>query len=726
METRDPIISNWFDSRVSDVPERTPTPDQFEMLEPSDSEQSDAPPVEIRPFVRPAKHRALSDFTLHELLSSDTSHEVYKATYETEDQIIDFIYKKVPDNSLMCQLEAVAANLFELLATSDYIPATFAVYDKDPETGEEKCVGVASEEIPDFKPLAKDGLTMEDLDITFIKKRNLTITQLEQLHEELKWLEKEKLTLSRQLRKLENNKKKIQTRFHNFSKARNDSQEYTEEYATESIKINRRNTLDTLEVEEKQFEITGKIKAFEERMSKEFRGLTVDELKRFRISKGLGITLAASYILIEEDLHKNNLDKTGRRFDCDMTLWEIYEAFKTRNALSKVFSPRDPGFHTSVITAYDIAHFPNLRDCILGYWPSQKAYSIPSLHLVTESIRIMTRAVKSNLNIRINDYTEEENEIFKTLETNVVCKDYANATFIKFTFTNKLLYQDITNDHLQSHYRHTFKGKNDFLDSHIVELVSFRRKIFQDELLSIPECRDFFKKNYSEITQKLLTQLKSSGLVYQNTDFPEEKYDISDITLINKRSEELLDLIEHEEAKNIEKPRRLSDLTPRSDEKSVNLSMIEVNVRSLVERYRMMDKMIRMAMATYKCTDSMFGGVYCFWKTHTALADVIVKKCNEIQQSIPVSSEIGYINGMAILYSYINKKLAIFEKDKSERESRGETVDPGGMHITLINLSADLAKILLPEVSLAVMMMEQEVSRESGSKLNQDPGNGLR
>src|SRR6185312_12670772 len=121
----------------------------------------------VEPDSRPVGHKRYSDFTPAEESSHASSHEVTKGFLKTAAGLVLCFLKKNPNGTAISELEATAANFSRVLAPS-YAPRTFAVYDDD------KYIGVASQEMREFKTLTEDPLTASDLDTSFLQAKNIS------------------------------------------------------------------------------------------------------------------------------------------------------------------------------------------------------------------------------------------------------------------------------------------------------------------------------------------------------------------------------------------------------------------------------------------------------------------------------------------------------------------------------------------------------------------------
>ncbi len=132
----------------------------------------------------PAENKFFADFEKGSRLAPDTFHTVYKITEKASGK--NYFFKENPTDSPVSELEAVNAAFYRILMPQ-HVAKTYAVLDE-----KQTYIGVASEEISGFKPLAQDPLTDKDLDTSFFAKSGVNIKLLEELDEALHTLELKK------------------------------------------------------------------------------------------------------------------------------------------------------------------------------------------------------------------------------------------------------------------------------------------------------------------------------------------------------------------------------------------------------------------------------------------------------------------------------------------------------------------------------------------------------
>lgn len=149
--------------------------------------------VEVKP-IYPSRNKPFSEFVKGEFLPKTTFHKVQKVTHINSDkkEFRSFFFKENLPNSLVSELEAVIASFYKLIAPH-HTPNTYAIYDDK----KNQYIGVVSEEFPEFKSIALDPLTEEDIKTDFFDQKNLPIEFMDLLDNELLCLEEENEKIKR-------------------------------------------------------------------------------------------------------------------------------------------------------------------------------------------------------------------------------------------------------------------------------------------------------------------------------------------------------------------------------------------------------------------------------------------------------------------------------------------------------------------------------------------------
>ncbi len=464
-------------------------------------------PIDVAYLRPPVSYVELSELKLSNLKSKNTSHSVEQAVRETETEIHNYFlkYNDKNANPVIAELEATAANFYRIIAPTHVYP-TFPVYQNG------ACIGVASQAIPNFKSIAQDPLEIKDLDLTFMKEKGLSIETLDKLDDELHQLEYEleskQAIISKKLKLLEEEKAAILEKIDLFLKDDGISKSNglvvdRTNTAQELMALNKKNANDTVELINERIRLGSEIPNLKKRMCEENNDLTAYELDKFRIVKGLAIGLTSSHIFMEDDLHRNNMQKDGKRIDFDMSLWPLLAPFKYRSTTENVFAPRAPNERTSIISAYDITNSPNFKDFAPCFWPTNAptTYSSSTPDFIARYFPF-------------NWYKAEDNQAFQQLKNNPVYKHFKYVTYTKYISTTPGCYYQIASNNITDNKNYEFENHKQPLAMHATDQQQARIEGFKKVLFEIPEYREFYEKNHEKIQQELLTELKKQGIEY--------------------------------------------------------------------------------------------------------------------------------------------------------------------------------------------------------------------
>jgi hypothetical protein len=443
--------------------------------------------VITRVQTRPLENKALASFTSPQQLPHETYHVIKRAEY-IQDGEVSVFYLKVKAN--LSELEAALAAHYKLLAPN-YVPATYAVYE------ENKYVGVASAEIYNFRPLSKNPLTIDDLDVSFISRENLSFRDLDC------WQEKRRLL---------------------------------EEAAEKSAR--RKRFLDKNDYELIDKPEQGPLDKFYQDLTSQLK-ITREEFERFCDLKGLSIGLGVSYIFEEDDCHQNNISKDGKRLDFDMSMWPLVYKINDKGLIASV--RRKPRVLARTVAKEDIIHFPDISVVHPFYWPTTET---PLFSDETHEI------LKKIITLPNNRYTSTAVSINKCLSRNPVVNHYKYQTMLKYILSNPSMYEKIALLHMPEETQYQSKLMYKVLaDEHEQRIADFERT-----LIKIPEFIDFFFEYGKSVLDEFLGDLAKHNALY----IARAAHLCAEIESLNKRCEAAfvvndIDLIESIEKEKKEK-----------------------------------------------------------------------------------------------------------------------------------------------------------------------------
>jgi len=348
-------------------------------------------------------------------------------------------------NSEMIWLEAVNCGFYQLLAPY-HVSSTKAIYDEN-----NNFIAASSKGIPGFKSAREEPLREDDLYIDVLAKGFLTIDELELIDKRVR---------------------------------------------EEGLQLDK---LD------KNYIITGKIVsvAFDgknENAAPKSIQVTVKDLRNYRIVKGNAIGMTASRLNNEDDLHARNISKFGFRIDFDMSWWTIVYKFKSSGIVDWAF--RYPSKNGFVITENDIRHFPNIKDSVPFYWPTNPAPIIPEYVL---------NALASIFAISQNAFTTQENAVYQKLEIHPVFIYHKFTMLLKYILTDAEMYRNI----FKLHAPEDAKFESKYIIDMLTEEHARQIKAYREILTNMPEFREFLRHHGEHAFKSIITEFDERNKKYE-------------------------------------------------------------------------------------------------------------------------------------------------------------------------------------------------------------------
>ncbi len=460
------------------------------------------PPVVVPAPSLPLENRPLCDFSMGEQLPKTSFHEIQKAVDVKTQQSV--YLKRNTIGSVLSEIEAAIAAFYRFLAPSQ-IPITQAVYNDRNET-----VGVVSYEIPCFQTVAQEPLKEEDLNLDHLNFNDGTLFEvLDKFDKELEEIEadvaQKELEIESALDKVDEQKQFLQSRQQRLQAngivAPNELKELAAGF--------RANTEEEARLFEARCTNTERLSTFYNKLFTEHH-VTKDDFRKFRIIKGLAIGLTASYIFGEDDLHRNNMSKDGKRIDFDMSLWLILFGLKDMWFVERKL--RQPNKNAHNVTERDIVNSPILEDAQPYHWPAK-----PPGFLQSVAMRSTSGAA--------NAFSKEASAIYHKLappkpdEQGVtplesaatkVYRHYKYATLLKFIISNESIYRNIGLLHIRKDRELESKNAVETLARFQAERI----QRFKDVLVRIPEFGEFLKADGDRLLQAMLLEFEEHNKKY--------------------------------------------------------------------------------------------------------------------------------------------------------------------------------------------------------------------
>ena len=219
--------------------------------------------------------------------------------------------------------------------------------------------------------------------------------------------------------------------------------------------------------------------------------LTDADLNDPKIIRGVARGLVASWIFSEDDCHRFNISKDGKRVDFDNSNYPITGQLKPRSMLNpttildRASRPYDEKVFE--VDKDDIDHFPELKKAQPYYWVTKPE------PVIIEHTR--TFLGWTGIPISKNSFTVVENPTYKKLQNNELFIYYKFTTMLKHILTpdKNLLHvaeqhigaeREVTNDNLET------RKVSDMMSSYVIK----RKNEIRETLVRMPSFCDFMKK----------------------------------------------------------------------------------------------------------------------------------------------------------------------------------------------------------------------------------------
>lgn len=430
METRSGGTGSSSSSSTEAPPEEAPFPVFDDLI--------DGMFVPIHPNLLPTKHRSGSAFELKEKQNSKipSFHEIFQAKKLNPSSASFFFKKNQPDKSqpysaYMPELESFCWGCYHFLVPN-YVPqSTRAIY--HPIDKENNYIGVSSKAIPHFKSTRELPLRESDLVCTILDK-GITIDDLEKLDHETP----------------------TDDRF--------------------NLKDDE-DTLVNLSIE-----------------NDNWVRISIGDLRRYRMMKGLASGLMASYLFEEDDLHKGNMSSDGKRIDFDMSLWSILSKFKS-STFGDALSRKNNLATRYTIHEDDIRKFPNLQHATPYYWPTR-----------AKTLSGYIASIKSS-----NPWEADENKIYAKLAENPVFNYFKFQTLLKFILSGADIYHHIAELHVRPDIMYENKYIVDILSEHL----RCRIQSVKDTVINMPEFAQFITNHGASAFLKIRADIEANNQHYK-------------------------------------------------------------------------------------------------------------------------------------------------------------------------------------------------------------------
>jgi len=219
--------------------------------------------------------------------------------------------------------------------------------------------------------------------------------------------------------------------------------------------------------------------------------LKAEDLESKKVVIGLAYCLMASFIFEEDDLHRGNMEKDGRRIDFDMSLWPIISKYKVLSQGDYWFRlPKEDAF---MVTAENIKCFPNVVDGQKPFYHPTQPQPILPQPLYTQ--------VAMLFGLSKNSFSDEDNKLYSQLENDPEFKKATYKVLLKFILTDPDFYI-----HCAKLFVRESEESEKMLNTLHVHLKN-RISLFRSVLVKMPEFQSFMQLNGMPAMQEILKEI---------------------------------------------------------------------------------------------------------------------------------------------------------------------------------------------------------------------------
>lgn len=223
-----------------------------------------------------------------------------------------------------------------------------------------------------------------------------------------------------------------------------------------------------------------------------------DDFKNREFKRGWAKGLVASFLFDEDDAHRRNWDKYGRRIDKDMSIRPITGPYKSSRAQALTRPYTEDNFP---ITENDIYNFPCLVDTKRFHWPAQQNRFIPDgvNELITQ-----------------NFFRKEDADMFATLRTDEDFIYFKYLYLLKFVLTPDAALRQVPKDHLggvltepdPEDPEKPIQSVEDPLVEQYATYMIKKRNTLRETLIKMPQFSEFITKHGQAALEEIKQEFK--------------------------------------------------------------------------------------------------------------------------------------------------------------------------------------------------------------------------
>ncbi len=216
--------------------------------------------------------------------------------------------------------------------------------------------------------------------------------------------------------------------------------------------------------------------------------IVAQDVKNYRIAKGLAVGLVLRYVGASDDTHARNFSIKGFQIDFDMDFWKFLFKYKPGTVYDVAF--RNP-LNRFEFTAKDMRDFPVLQDATPFYW-------------VTIFQQTLEWLASVGVDVPDNRFTQEEVALYKQLKDHPIFIYHKYSTFLKFSLMTEDICLQIAKLHIPGDFVDEGRPLINLFAKHVWERVTKMKEV----LFSMPEFQEFIQINGKAVFEKIVNQME--------------------------------------------------------------------------------------------------------------------------------------------------------------------------------------------------------------------------
>lgn len=198
--------------------------------------------------------------------------------------------------------------------------------------------------------------------------------------------------------------------------------------------------------------------------------ISVGDMKNYRIVKRQAVSLVARYLMQDDDGHNRNMSKDGWIIDFDRAKLPIVFQFRKHSEADRLF--RSPNKNTFVITASDIANFPDIHDAHFFYWVTKD--------MIPDSLSGVSWFYPENC------FRKTDTQVYKNLPRNPVFIFHKYKSLLKYILCDEGIFRHLGELYLRPNLRYV--DENDHIEKNLLD------EIIKNEVERIKQVHDILVK----------------------------------------------------------------------------------------------------------------------------------------------------------------------------------------------------------------------------------------